>query len=181
VIAKPTELECAAEWRCSLVRLLKTLIVVVAVAADVSAQVIAKPAQPVQHPSPIKLSRNAEGELSATAPFTLRSAPGFPTAEVAIEPQAGTLRITCSWDTSARLQVSVTAAAGHGLPGRINLGSQIGESPHTLEVQVSPSRRHADLSMSRWRMTPSNGVPRGWCTGLSPRSWPALGRKNRAT
>ena len=91
----------------------------------------------MQRPSPIKLSRNAEGELSATAPFTLRAAPGFPTAEVAIEPQAGTLRITCSWDTSARLQVSVTAAAGHGLPGRINLRSQIGESPHTLEVQVA--------------------------------------------
>jgi hypothetical protein len=94
-------------------------------------------------PSPtlLKFSPNATGELTATAPFTLRfSAPGFPRSEFSIKAEAGILRISCTWEPNKPLQIGVTAAAGHGLPGRIGLGSQVGQSPVTIEVEVPPEQ-----------------------------------------
>ena len=91
-----------------------------------------------QSPALLKFSPNAAGELTATAPFTLRLlGPGFPRDQFSMRPGAGTLRILCTWESNNSLDVTVTGAAGHGLPGRIALGSQIGRSPITMVVEVT--------------------------------------------
>lgn len=89
-------------------------------------------------PKQLQWAPDGAGGLTATTPFSLRlSAPGFPRTEFAIKPQPGNLRVVCTWDSSTPLLISVTAAAGHGLPGRIGLASRIGQSPVTIEVQVA--------------------------------------------
>jgi hypothetical protein len=92
-------------------------------------------------PTLLKFSPNAAGELTVTTPFSLRlSTPGFPNTEFSIKAGTGVLRIVCTWEANNTLQISVTAAAGHGLPGRIGLASQIGQSPVTIEAQVPPEQ-----------------------------------------
>ena len=89
----------------------------------------------------LKLSPNAAGELIATTPFSLRlSTSASRRAEFAIKLQPGGLHIVCTWQPSTPLQISLTVAAGHGLPGRVGLASQIGQSPITIEVQVTPEQ-----------------------------------------
>ncbi len=121
-------------------RALKIPLILITAGIVVPGQVRSGPTQTLRTPSPVKLSRNAAGNLSATAPFTLHPGPGFPTAEVAIEPETGKLRVTCAWDSDVQLLVSITGAAGHGLPGRVNLTTQMGASPQTLEIELSPEQ-----------------------------------------
>src|SRR5262249_32939345 len=84
---------------------------------------------------PLKFSTSTNGELALSSPFSVRMS-GFQITEVPIEAHAGTFRITCSWQQATQLQMSITGAAGHGLPGRIGLASKMGQSPLTVDVQV---------------------------------------------
>ncbi len=115
-----------------------SLLVVLAVAIAARGQ-NARSVPPV--PKVLKFSPNAAGELTATAPFTLRlSGPGFPREQFSVKAGASLLHILCTWESNNSLEVNVTGAAGHGLPGRIALASQIGRSPITIEVQVTPEQ-----------------------------------------
>lgn len=89
-------------------------------------------------PTQLALLPSTTGELTVETPFSLRVS-GAPVAraEFSLKPEVGTLRIVCKWDSSNTIEVSVTAPAGHGLPGRIALGSQSGQSPITLELQLA--------------------------------------------
>jgi hypothetical protein len=92
-------------------------------------------------PTLLKFSPNAAGEVTATTPFSLRlSSPLSSKAEFAINANTGILRIVCTWEPISPLVIGITAAAGHGLPGRIGLASQTGQSPITFEVQVAPEQ-----------------------------------------
>lgn len=88
-------------------------------------------------PTELKLARTATAELAAETLFSLQmSAPGFPHTEFSMKPDSGSLHVTCTWETDTQLLLSVTAAAGHGLPGRIGLGSRMGGSPLTIDVEI---------------------------------------------
>jgi hypothetical protein len=93
-------------------------------------------------PPPIlKLAPNVAGELTATARFSLSlSTPGPQETEFVVKADTGLLHISCSWESPALLLISVTGAAGHGLPGRIGLANRMGQSPIDLEVQVAPQQ-----------------------------------------
>jgi tetratricopeptide (TPR) repeat protein len=111
------------------------LLFLLATAFAVQAQTAGKRPPP---PALLKLLPNGAGDLTVATPFSLRlSKPGFPETEVAIKPEIGALRIVCTWEPSTPLLISVTAAAGHGLPGRIGLASETGQSPVTIQVQVA--------------------------------------------
>jgi hypothetical protein len=103
---------------------------------------------------------------------------GFQITEIPIEAHAGSFRITCSWQQATPLQISITGAAGHGLPGRIGLGSKMGQSPLTVDVQVEPEqvargpiyvelspapfqRRNADVVRGMLIVTTSGNAPEG--------------------
>lgn len=91
--------------------------------------------------TPIKLSPTTSGHLGATTPFSLHLSAFAPSTEVAVVPQAGLLRITCAWDEAdVPLEISITGAAGHGLPGRIGLTNQAGQSPVTIETKIEPEQ-----------------------------------------
>lgn len=89
-------------------------------------------------PSSLKLSPNAEGQLVGTSTFSL-SSPAFET-EVVINPDRGHLHILCTWELATPLTVSVTRAAGHGLPGRIAIASRTAQSPIALESEIDPEQ-----------------------------------------
>jgi hypothetical protein len=94
-------------------------------------------------PSPVslKFSSDAAGERTVSTPFSLRlSAPGLPKTEFSIAADAGVLRVLCTWESHTQLSIYLTAAAGHGLPGRIGLATETGQSPVTIEVQVAPEQ-----------------------------------------
>jgi len=90
-------------------------------------------------PTLLKLSPNAAGELTATAPFSLSLSTPWST-EFTINADTGLLRILCTWESITPLLISVTGPAGHGLGGRIGLASHMGQSPITLEVRIAPEQ-----------------------------------------
>jgi hypothetical protein len=96
---------------------------------------------PRRTPAPpiLKLAPNDAGELTATARFSLSlSTPGPQETEFVVKADSGLLHISCSWESPALLLISVTGAAGHGLPGRIGLVQpRMGQSPIDLEVQIA--------------------------------------------
>jgi hypothetical protein len=63
-----------------------------------------------------------------------------PQTEFSIKAEAGELRVSCTWESNTQLSIYLTAAAGHGLPGRIGLATETGQSPVTIDVQVAPEQ-----------------------------------------
>jgi hypothetical protein len=101
----------------------------------------AQPARKAKPPALLKFSPNAAGQLTISAPFSVNLATfSSMHPEIAIQAETGTLRIVCTWEPNAQMEISVDGGAGHGLPGRISLASLTGQSPATIEVQVSPEQ-----------------------------------------
>ncbi len=89
-------------------------------------------------PTPIALEADANGSLSGSVRFQVNlSAAGFPQKEFVINAEAGPMRIVCSWEPDVPLEVSLSGAAGHGLPGRIAMLMRSGPSPMTFDTEVS--------------------------------------------
>ena len=90
--------------------------------------------------SSLRLAPDAASELTATGKFSVSLSTLASQTEFVVKTGTGLLRISCTWESHAALDVSVTGAAGHGLPGRIALATQMGQSPITLEVQILPEQ-----------------------------------------
>ncbi len=138
----------AADVTAPMKRLLATtkttaLLFVLGLAIAVQAQTVVRrgPSRPPPPPTLLKFSPNAAGELTATAPFSLRLSPPWSSkTEFTIKTDIAVLRILCTWESITPLLISVTGEAGHGLGGRIGLASHMGQSPISIEVQVAPEQ-----------------------------------------
>ncbi len=101
----------------------------------------AQPARKATPPALLKFSPDATGKPTLTSPFSVHlSTLGSAQPEFAIQAETGVLRIVGTWDPVAPLEIKVSGAAGHGLPGRILLSTKTGQSPLTVEVQIPPEQ-----------------------------------------
>lgn len=91
-------------------------------------------------PTSLKLSPNARGELTGTSTFSFSSTSFLGETKFAINPDAGLLHILCTWQPDTLLTVSLSRAAGHGLPGSVFLTGQTAQSPITLNAQIEPEQ-----------------------------------------
>lgn len=103
---------------------------------SVQAQTVYKRLSPT-----LKLSPDAQGQLTGTSVFSLSSTPFHNEVRFVINPEAGLLHILCTWEPATFLTVSLTRAAGHGLPGRVALVSLTAQSPIALEAQIEPEQQ----------------------------------------
>lgn len=104
--------------------------------------VIAVQAQTVKRslsPTSLRLSPNAQGDLTGTSTFSLSSTTFPPVTTVVINPDVGLLRILCTWEPATPLTVSLTRPAGHGLHGTVSLISRTAQSPIALEARIEPA------------------------------------------
>jgi tetratricopeptide (TPR) repeat protein len=91
-------------------------------------------------PTALKLSATAQGDLTGTSVFSLSPRTLSREAKFSINPDTGLLHILCTWELPTPLTVSLTRAAGHGLPGTVLLVSHTSLSPIALEIHIEPEQ-----------------------------------------
>lgn len=132
---------------------------VLAIAGDAQSPRINLP-----QPTVLRFSPDTAGQQRATATFSWDLSKVSLKTEFAARAVAGNFRVVCTWDRDTTLFVDVSAAAGHGLPGRIGIAAQTGRSPITIEVQIPPeqqARGPVYVEIGRPTFTRGTGVLRG--------------------
>jgi tetratricopeptide (TPR) repeat protein len=97
-----------------------------------------RPPRPhISRPAPNQLKMQLQPNGEATGSTSIETIGAYPATMIAIPVEAGTLRLELTWKGDNPLMMSVTAPAGHNLPGRIAIAFRTGPSPLRFEYRIS--------------------------------------------